>query len=190
MSVHKEDAKCQLTAIIENRWSPRAFSSQEMTEAQAIEIFEAIRWSPSCMNDQPWRIQYAFRQDQDGFAKLFSCLSPGNAWAKQAALLFLISSEKNFGNGEVNGYAGHDVGIALGQALAQITAMGLHAHLMAGFDQNQAKTVLALSESQQPWTMVAVGHLGELSQLSDTLQQRELATRKRKSYDLLVHQVR
>jgi nitroreductase len=189
MSVKKEDAKCKLTDVIENRWSPRAFSTKEMTEAQVTEIFEAIRWSPSCMNDQPWRIQYALRQDQAGFAKLFSCLSPGNAWAKQASLLFLISSEKYFGNGDLNGYAGHDVGIALGQALAQITAMGLHAHLMAGFDQNQAKSLLSLPESQQPWTMVAVGDLGDVSQLSDTLQQRELATRKRKSYDSLVQKV-
>jgi hypothetical protein len=60
---------------------------------------------------------------------------------------------------------------------------------MAGFDQNQAKSVLSLPESQQPWTMVAVGDLGDISQLSDTLQQRELATRKRKSYDSLVQKV-
>ncbi len=189
MSVLKENTKVQLTPLLENRWSPRAFSTQAMTEEQVTQIFEAMRWSPSCMNEQPWRVRYALRENTASFEKLFSCLTAGNAWAQKAALLFLISGEEYFSaNGSQNEYAGHDIGIALGQMLTQITAMGLHAHLMAGFDAQKAKELLALPSTQKPWTMVAVGILGDASILSEALQQRELKSRQRKSLDTLIQQ--
>ncbi len=191
MSVQKENAHITLTETLENRWSPRAFSSKSITQEEAMHIFEAMRWSPSCMNEQPWRIIYALKEDQEGFERLFSCLLAGNAWAKNAALLFLISSEENFStNGQKNDYAGHDVGIALGQMLTQLTAMGLHAHLMAGFDIEKTKTVLNLPSSQKPWTIVAVGELGDPQSLSEALQQRELKTRQRKTLDSLIFQLK
>ena len=32
------------------RWSPRAFSGEEIPEATLMSLFEAARWAPSAMN--------------------------------------------------------------------------------------------------------------------------------------------
>jgi len=37
------------------RWSPRAFSDDEISEAELLSLFEAARWAPSSYNSQPWR---------------------------------------------------------------------------------------------------------------------------------------
>ncbi|GLI22845.1 nitroreductase [Xanthobacter flavus] len=43
------------------RWSPRAFTGEEIPQAELNSIFEAARWAPSSFNSQPWRFLYARR---------------------------------------------------------------------------------------------------------------------------------
>ena len=33
--------------IIQNRWSPRSMSGEEMSDAELMPLFEAARWAPS-----------------------------------------------------------------------------------------------------------------------------------------------
>ena len=39
--------------IFVDRWSPRAMSGEELSEAELLTLFEAARWAPSSMNNQP-----------------------------------------------------------------------------------------------------------------------------------------
>ena len=39
--------------VIKDRWSPRSFSDQEVSQEQLNKLFEASRWAPSAMNEQP-----------------------------------------------------------------------------------------------------------------------------------------
>jgi nitroreductase len=48
--------------VIRNRWSPRAFDpSRDVPAADLRRLFEAARWAPSSMNEQPWRFLVASR---------------------------------------------------------------------------------------------------------------------------------
>ena len=40
--------------LIKNRWSPRAFSNQNISDEDLQTVFEAAGWAPSGMNEQPW----------------------------------------------------------------------------------------------------------------------------------------
>ena len=44
-----------------NRWSPRAFTGETISETELLTILEAGRWAPSAYNSQPWRFVYALR---------------------------------------------------------------------------------------------------------------------------------
>lgn len=173
--------------LIEGRWSPRAFSDEHVSEEQVKTLFEAARWAPSAMNEQPWRFIYASRDDQSGFGQLADCLVEGNSWAKQAAVLFITVAKKNYDfNGNANAYAWHDVGLATGNLLLQATDLGLHVHLMGGFDRAKAQQALEIPEGYEPVAMGAVGYVGDPDSLPEALKARELAPRQRKPLQELV----
>ena len=44
-----------------DRWSPRAFTDETMSEAQILALLEAARWAPSAANMQPWRFAWGLR---------------------------------------------------------------------------------------------------------------------------------
>lgn len=77
-------------------------------------------------------------------------------------------------------HAFHDVGLAMGNVLAQATAMGLYVHQMAGFDQDAARQRLGIPEEYEPVTAIALGYPGDPDDLPEDLRRRELAPRERK----------
>lgn len=173
--------------LIEQRWSPRAFSNKSINETQLSALFEAARWAPSAMNEQPWRFIYAPKEDKEKFERLFSCLMEGNSWAQYAAGLFITIAKTHYDlNGKPNKHAWHDVGLATGNLLLQATDLGLHVHLMGGFDAGKAHEILGIPEGFEAVSMGAVGYVGDPESLPENLKARELAKRNRKPLDELV----
>lgn len=173
--------------LIEERWSPRAFEDKSVDESQMQTLFEAARWAPSAMNEQPWRFIYAVKEDRENFDRLFSCLVEGNSWAKNASALFISVAKLNYDyNGNANSLALHDLGLATGNLLLQATDLGLHVHLMGGFKADKAREVLGIPEGYVPVSMGAVGYAGDPESLPETLKAREVAPRKRKPLEEIV----
>jgi nitroreductase len=167
--------------LLARRWSPRAFASRRVEDEQLDALLEAARWAPSCFNAQPWRFAVA-RADDDpaAHARLAALLFPKNLrWAAHAPLLIVTAARRVFDDGKPNQHAWHDVGLAVGNLLAQATSMGLVVHQLAGFDREQARIELGLPDDCDPVTMLAIGFPGEPSQLDDDLRERELAPRTR-----------
>ncbi|MBI3795215.1 MAG: nitroreductase family protein [Nitrospinae bacterium] len=52
---NKRKAEAQVDRLFLDRWSPRAFDPTPLPEETVKSLFEAAKWSPSCMNEQPWR---------------------------------------------------------------------------------------------------------------------------------------
>lgn len=167
--------------LIEKRRSPRAYSTQALTNVQIESLFEAARWSPSGMNEQPWRYIYATSEQPDHYATLLECLVESNqVWAKNAPLLILSMAKMTDGEGNArNGI--YETGLANAQLTLQATSMDLYVHQMGGFSPAKACEVYQIPENFQPVVIMAVGYLGELSVLSEKLQAREVASRTRKS---------
>lgn len=79
-----------------DRWSPRAMSSEELSEPELMALFEAARWAPSSSNNQPWRILYA-RRNGKHWPLFFDLLGDGNKrWAHKAAALLIFISKETF----------------------------------------------------------------------------------------------
>ncbi len=174
-----------LIESISRRWSPRAFATTPVSQDRLRQLLEAARWAPSCYNAQPWRFIVGTQDNPETFRKLSKCLIPVNqSWAAKAPVLMLALAELNFAhNGKPNRHAAHDVGLALGNLLNQATILGLQAHLMAGFSGNTARELFAVPDTHDPVTMLALGYPGDPESLPDTLREKELAPRTRKSLD-------
>lgn len=160
-----------------NRWSPRAFSDQSVSEAEMNLLFEAARWAPSASNNQPWRFAYGLRGDE-GFAKIAAGLVPFNrGWAEKAAALVVVASRSTVirpEQGEVpNPFHSFDAGTAWGFLALQAHLSGLITHAMGGFDAKALAASLNLPEGYVIHAVVAVGHQGKIEDLPEALQARE-----------------
>lgn len=174
--------------LLQQRWSPLAFSDRMVEPEKLRSVLEAARWAASSYNEQPWSFIVATKENQAEFNRLLDCLAEGNQeWAQNAPVLMLSVAKLYFErNGKENRHAFHDVGAAAATLAIQATALGLFIHQMAGFDVPKARQVYSLAEGYEPVAAIALGYFGDPKTLSKRLQQRELAPRTRKPLEQFV----
>jgi nitroreductase len=124
----------------------------------------------------------ARKSDGEAYQKMLSVLVPFNQnWAKTAPVLIVMAAKRTFShNHEPNRYAMHDAGAALAYLFLQATALGLHAHGMAGIDLDKARTALEIPGDYEVAAAAALGYLGAPEQLPESMRVGELARRTRK----------
>lgn len=169
-------------AEIHDRKSRRAYADQPVEEVKIKALFEAARWAPSSMNEQPWMYLYATKHNQPKlWSTILETLNESNRiWAKEAHLLIVSLFRKNhIRNGAPNGSARYDLGGANAFLSLQATHLGLNIHQMGGFDREKAKVDLNVPDQFDFGVVMAVGYPGDASQLPDNLKIRELAPRER-----------
>ena len=174
--------------LIQQRWSPRAFSEKPVPAEVLRSLFEAARWAPSSSNEQPWAFVVTTTDDKENHTKMLSTLVEFNqAWAKHAPVLAIAVSELAFAkNGHANRNAFYDTGAAVANLSLEATSRGLFVHQMAGFDPHKAIELLEIPSGWEPISAFTIGYPGNPETLAETLRQRELAPRERKPLDSFV----
>lgn len=162
------------------RWSPRSFSSRQVSSGDLRKIFEAARWAPSSYNEQPWRFIVGLKGTET-FEKIAATLGGFNQrWAPKAPVLILGVARTKFShNGSPNAYAIHDLGAAAGFMTLQAAALGLATHQMAGFDHDAARRAFGIPEEYELGSAMALGYRGDPSELPAELVAPETAPRTR-----------
>lgn len=176
-----------ISPIFINRWSPRAMSGEEISKEELMRLFEAARWAPSSMNNQPWRFLYTMRSSSH-WEKFFGLLSANNqSWCKNAAVLIVTVSKKTFDfNGKPARTHSYDTGAAWACLALQGSFMGLVVHGMQGFNYEQAQAILKVGEDHQVEAMIAVGRPGNKRDLPIALEQREFPSDRRKLEEIVL----
>lgn len=182
MSQKKAITEYPINELLTERWSPYAFDSRPVSASDLCSLFEAARWAPSSYNEQPWQYVVATQRDPEQFERLLSCLNEANqVWAKVAPVLALGVVKMNFTlNAQANKAAVHDLGLASASLSLEATARGLYVHQMIGILPDKAREIYGIPQGFEAWTGLAIGYLGEINTLSDTLKQRDLSPRQRK----------
>lgn len=173
------EAEYPVADIFVDRWSPRAMSGKELSDEELRVLFEAARWAPSAMNNQPWRILYAVR-DSKHWPLFFDLLVESNqVWCVNAAALLLIISKTTFENSKPSRTHSFDSGAAWMSLALQGCMMGLVVHGMQGFDYERARSALNVPEGYQIEAMAAIGRPGRVEDLPESLQARETPNERR-----------
>jgi nitroreductase len=160
------------------RWSPRAFADEAISDSQLMALFEAARWAPSCYNSQPWRFIYA-RRDTPPWPRFLGLLNAYNqSWARNAAaLVILVSKTTLLPRGADQEVPSHthslDAGAAWASLALQATRAGWAAHGMAGFDIARAAAELSVPPGYRVEVAIAIGRPGDKSLLPERLAARE-----------------
>jgi nitroreductase len=181
----KSDFK--INPLILNRWSPRSMTGEEIDNDTILSIFEAARWAPSSYNNQPWRFIYA-KRNTPYWNKLFNLLAePNKVWAKNAALLIVVVSSKNFEhNGKFSITHQYDAGAAWENLALESSSRGLVAHGMQGFDYEKAREDLDIPDTFDVMAMAAIGKQGPKENLPLNLQEKEDPNNRKPLKDLVM----
>jgi nitroreductase len=179
-----------IDALFHERWSPRAFTDEEIPDRELQALFEAAHWAPSSMNAQPWRFVYA-RRGTPAFARLLSVLNPRNQeWAGRAAALVAIVSRNVMnlpGKDQPVPSPTHafDAGAAWAHLALQAHLHGWATHGMAGFDRERAPKELEVPQDHTIEAFVAIGRRGDPATLPGWAREREVPSGRRPVAELV-----
>jgi nitroreductase len=178
----------RIIPVVLHRWSPRAFSAKPVSDADLRTIFEAVRWTPSSFNEQPWRFLVG-KQGSETYAKIHDSLVEFNQmWAGKAPVLILGAAKMHFThNNSHNGYAFYDLGAAAGTLVLQAAELGLMTHQMAGVHHDKAREAFGIPEDFHIGAAIALGYQGEPSTLThEQMLKQEVSPRSRKELNEFV----
>jgi nitroreductase len=113
-------------------------------------------------------------------AKIIFTFSRSKTWAKNAAVIVVVISRKNFEFNEKPAITHQFDACAAWENLAlEATSRELVTLGMQGFDFNEARKVLGIPDSFDVMAMIAIGKLGQKENLPRDLQERDyLSNRK------------
>lgn len=178
IKLKKPDLRSPVIKEIENRFSPRYFSDEEVKKEDLNSILEAARWTPSAYNHQPWYF-YWTRKGTESFKKILSTLPEFNLWSSGASVLIVACYIDKSDNGK-NHFAKYDLGAAVMSLIIQAQSLGFYARQMGIFDKKKLQELLSMDKDHTPYIIIALGKLGDYSTIDKPLLERELQPRKRK----------
>ena len=188
--INSRKADFPIDAQFTERWSPRAYTGEPVSETEVMSMLEAARWAPSSNNAQPWRFALVLRNDPQWDA-LFATLNPNNQiWAGKAGAIVAIASYQlaaKVGSNELapNGMHAFDTGAAWAYMAMQAHLSGFALHGIGGFNKEAGAQVLGLPADHTLHMLATVGKRGDAAALPDALRERE-APNARKPLSALV----
>lgn len=169
--------------VIRQRWSPRSFADREVSPADLKTVLEAMRWTASSYNEQPW-IYFVGTRGSETYRKILSVLGEFNQeWARTAPVLILNAARTTFArNGSQNPVALYDLGASAATLCYQAIALGLFTHQMAGYDRDKARAVFNVPDGYIFGAAMALGYQGEPGVLTNSqMLSQETTPRQRKA---------
>lgn len=167
--------------VIQNRRSRRAYLENPVETDKINSLFEAARWAPSSVNEQPWIYLYATKDQTTLYDKIFDALNESNKiWAKHAPLLVVSLIRKTYLRNDMpNLSARYDLGAANALLSLQAAHHGLNVHQMGGFSAEKLRENLNIPNQYETVVVMAIGYPGDVQLLPEHLKVRELAPRER-----------
>lgn len=163
---------------IAGRWSPRVFDpTAKLSDTDLAALLEAARWAATWGKRQPVRFVVGRRTDET-FTTLSGLLNRGNHYAQAAGALILLCADEG-PDEQTARYSGVDAGSAMANLSIEAVSRGLITHPMAGFDAPGASEAFDLPATLRPLMVIAVGTLGDYSEVTPENADRDRQPRER-----------
>ncbi len=151
----------KIKEAIQKRRAYRCLEEVEITEELAKDLAECAQLAPSCFNNQPWR--FVFVYSKQVLQELFKALQKGNEWAYSASMIIAVFSRKDLDCLiKEREYYLFDTGMASAFMMLRATELGLVAHPIAGYREEQVREVLGIPEDMAVVTLIVVGKHSEI----------------------------
>ncbi|MGZ8178174.1 nitroreductase family protein [Williamsia sp. SKLECPSW1] len=169
--------------LFEKRRSARGLDAATTIGSDDLrQILEAGRWAPTWGATQPVRFVVGVRGDET-FDGLAETLTRGNAWARAAAALILVTTRNDVEDENATTYGAVDLGLAVGQMILQAVASGHVAHPMAGFDVPTVIEQFSVPAAERPLVLLAIGAMADPSTVEPAIAEKDARERTRLPLD-------
>ena len=180
-----------VVTLLGQRQASRAIDTKPLNEEQIADLSEAVRLTPSCFNNQPWR--YLFLTSAEQLERGRQALTGGNrAWATRAPLLVVGYTRPGDDCVMEDGRAYHrfDLGLSAMNLMLAATHHGLIARPMAGFDPASLKHCFDLAPEDEPLILIAVGYKADdVSYLPERYRELDRQPRERKDASEIIRRL-
>ncbi len=174
-------------SIFFRRESKRSYLSTPVEQDKLDRIFEKVRWSPSCSNNQPWK--FVVVRDPGQHAKFMTALTRGNQYAAAAPVLIAVCSRPQddyIRTDDPVQYYSLGCGLAVMSLLLAAVEEGLMGHPMAGYDAIKLKAQLDIPSEYHLMCIISLGYKGPIELLDDRTRKNDEAPRTRKPIDQIL----
>lgn len=168
----------EFSKLLEQRRSYRSLEPVKIDESLINELAKAVRLTPSCYNNQPWR--FLFIYEKVLLEKSFNTLSEGNIWAKKGSMIIAVLSQKDYDCILPDGreYYKFDTGMAASILILKATELGLVAHPIAGYDPKLFKQIFNIPDTMEVIALIVIGK--KAKEISAELKDYQIETEKRR----------
>lgn len=170
-----------IAEIFLDRWSTRAYATDEIPNDVLFRSFEAARWAPSGSNVQPWRFIYSRRDSPSWPAFLHTLNERNQSWAGKASALIAVVSrtvrDSSEGPTPSKSHA-FDAGAAWSNFAHQAHLLGWSTRGIGGFDRAKAREALNLPDDHEIQIFIAIGKAGAKDELPESLRSLEGRTNR------------
>ncbi len=149
--------------IIRDRKSIRAFTAQEISDAEAETLVESACLAPSAGNLQPWEFVVV---REPGVKRRLVSAAHGQSFISKAPVVFVVCavpgrSASGYGSRGRGLYCLQDTAAAIQNLLLTAIANGLGSCWIGAFDEGRTAEALGLPEGVRPVAIVPVGYPAE-----------------------------
>lgn len=140
--------------ILQDRYSCRKFTDEELTDDELDAILEAARIAPSACNRQPWRFVVL---EGDDLAKADACTQC--RYGAPTAILVCFNRDESAKNPDVTpDYGWIDCGLAIMQMALEAESLGLASCIVGAYDPAVATEVLSIPDNITTYQFLMLGH--------------------------------
>ncbi len=148
-----------IVKTLRGRYASRSISSRPLPNSVIEDLVEAVRLTPSCYNNQPWR--FLFLNTPEGLASAKEFIVPFNfAWASKAPLIVVGYAKKDddcvLNDGRA--YYQFDLGMSVMNLMLAATSHDLVARPMAGYKPEKIIELFNLQQGYEPLIVLAIGY--------------------------------
>lgn len=179
IKIRKPKTRYPVIQSIADRFSPRHFSSEKISQEDLNSIFEAARLAPSAYNYQPW-YYYWTKNGSSAYKKIVSCLPELNYWAKTAPIL-IIACYLKIVDGNSDKFSVYDLGASVISLILQAQQKNYYARQMGLFDENKLRKLLNINKDHNPYIIIALGKIGDYSNAEEIYLKKDFRSNQKKT---------
>jgi len=161
LNKEKDEKIVKVKEIIEKRRAYRSLEFVKISDELITDLASSAQIAPSCINKQPWN--FIFVKEKEQLEKLFTTLTKGNKWVEKASMIIAVFSKPEYDCIiSERLYYLFDTGLATAFIILRATELGLVAHPIAGFNEEEAKKVLDIPKEFRLITLVNIGKKSDI----------------------------
>jgi nitroreductase len=175
----------EFESVIKSRESVRDYSDKNVEDEKINYLLECARLAPSWTNKQCW--QFIVIKDKK-IIKSLSKASIINPWLKNAPVVIVACGDpKKSGSRHDIDYFIVDVSIALQNLVLAATDKGLGTCWIGGFNERKVKEILEIPDNFKVVALTPLGYPSVKKGLIGKIAKVVTQSKKRKSFDKIVH---